>query len=586
MKKFAFLAVFLFFATGCRYHYIHKQARLAEQSGDYARAVVLYEELVKAYPDNLSYRASLRQVRFKASQFHFRRGQKYQRVGEYEKALVEFRKALELDPTNQYAKSEFMKVKDILSGDEEAKETLEDIKKRVLRDVKPPTLDPRSPEPIDLRFPEPVSVFDIYNALGKAFGINIVFDPELREEEISIELEDVTAEEALEILMQAVGHFYKVIDEHTILIAQDTPQNRKAYESLVMQVYFLSNADAKSLISLLRTLVDMRKVVAVEDLNAIAMRDTANKAKIAERLIGLIDKSKAEVVVDVELIQIDSQSLTELGVNLSSYSIVQGLDLGEEGGTVTISDIPNISRQWWSLTLPSFIYNFLKQNTNAEVLARPQLRISENEKATLHIGDKVPVPVTQFNTAQTVGGNIVPITSFQYQDVGIKIDITPRVHHNFEITLDVKIEVSNISGFVEGGGGQNLPRISTRKIETTIRLKDGETNLLAGLIRDDSTFSNTGVPGITEIPILGRLFSNSRRDSQRTELVLTLTPHIIRKPDITEEDLLPLWIGTERNLSLRGFSPRVDSPVKGPFDNSEREDKLKKHLQKIMSKGR
>jgi general secretion pathway protein D len=208
----------------------------------------------------------------------------------------------------------------------------------------------------------------------------------------------------------------------------------------------------------------------------------------------------------------------------------------------------------------------LKSSTDAQLLARPQLRISEGEKARLVIGDRVPIPVTTFNTANTVGGNIVPTTAFQYQDVGITIEIEPRVHHNKEVTLEVQVEVSNINGFIEGSGGQQQPRIGTRTINSTIRLKDGETNFLAGLIRTDESNNESGVPGLSEIPILGRLFSSQRSNRNRTDVILTLTPHIIRQAEITEEDLLPIWVGTESNITFRGGSPRVESDVEGPFD--------------------
>ena len=185
------------------------------------------------------------------------------------------------------------------------------------------------------------------------------------------------------------------------------------------------------------------------------------------------------------------------------------------------------------------------------------MRITEGEKANLHIGDRVPIPVTTFNTQQTSGGNIIPITSFQYQDVGIRIDIEPRVHHNKEITLKLKIEVSQITGFQDAGGGQRQPIIGTRTIESTIRLKDGETNFLAGLIRSDETNSETGLPGLSDIPVLRALFGKTTVDIKRTDVMLTLTPHIIRTPDVTPSDLAPIWVGTESNLTFRGGSPRI-----------------------------
>src|SRR3954469_9570182 len=466
----------------------------------------------------------------------------------------------------------------------------------------PPVLNPRSDKPISLEFPQPVSLFSIYRALGQAFGINVLFDPNLRDQEISIDLKDVTAQAALETLMRAAGHFYKVMDEHSIIIAQDTPQNRRTYEDLVIQTFFLSNADLKETLTILRSLIDARKIATNEQLNAIILRDTADKVKVAERIIEANDKSKAEVVVDVELLQINSQKLRDLGVALSSYSIGQQLSVpsgtttgtGGTGGTTTtpsgirLSDLQFINQSNWFLTLPNFVYNFGKQNTDAQLLPKPQLRISEGEKANLVIGDRVPIPLTTFNT-QNAGnsGGIIPITSFQYQDVGIKIELEPRVHHNQEVTLKMKIEVSNLNGNVAGANGESQPIIGTRVIDSVIRLKDGETNFLAGLIRTDETTTDRGVPGLSDIPLLGRLFSNKHQEGARTDVILTMTPHIVRNAEITAEDLAPIWVGTEQNITFRGGSPRVESPEnEGPFDSNEGtpeeiQDAIRRRLQRL-----
>src|SRR6185436_10839086 len=185
------------------------------------------------------------------------------------------------------------------------------------------------------------------------------------------------------------------------------------------------------------------------------------------------------------------------------------------------------------------------------------------------------------------GGLITaPITSFQYQDVGIKLDIEPRVHHNREVTLKVKVEVSDISREIQAAGGQSQPVIGTRTIDTKIRLKDGETNFLAGLLRTDEKSSESGIPGLSEIPVLGRLFSNKKGENQRQDVILTLTPHIIRNAEITEEDLLPIWVGTEANISFRANSPRVESDVEGPFEAGEEtpeeiQDAIRRRLQRL-----
>ena len=219
--------------------------------------------------------------------------------------------------------------------------------------------------------------------------------------------------------------------------------------------------------------------------------------------------------------------------------------------------------------MPSVTINLIKSSGKASVLAQPQLRITEGEKASLHLGERVPIPVTSFNTSNTVGGSVVPITSFQYQDIGIKIEVEPRVHHNREVTLKLTVEVSQLGDTVPVGPNQEAVTIGTRTITSVIRLQSGETSLLAGLIRKDHTQGAQEIPLLSDIPILGRLFTNVKQQTRTTDLVLTLTPHIVRFPDIQQEDLAPVWVGTESRISFFGSrSPRVQSGTspEGPFD--------------------
>jgi len=592
----------LAFLAGCTTHQAYRQGEVSTQLGNYDDAVLHFMKAATEDPSNLSYKAALIRAKIRASQFHFEKGQEFEKAGVVERALVEYQQAVQLDPTNQYAKAQLEHVHKVYLAQRANKggyETIEQMKQknRGAR-PQPPVLNPRSNQPISLEFPQPVSLFSIYRALGQAFGINILFDPNLRDQEIGLDLKDVTAQAALETLMRTAGHFYKVMDEHSIIIAQDTPQNRRTYEDLVIQTFFLSNADVKETLTILRSLIDARKIAVNDQLNAIILRDTVDKVKVAERIIESNDKAKAEVVIDVELLQINSGRLRELGTALSSYSVSQSLNFGGStnnssgSGTTTappvrLSDLQFINQSNWLLSIPSFVYNFIKTNTDAQLLAKPQLRISEGEKASLVIGDRVPIPLTTFNT-QNAGatGGIVPITSFQYQDVGIRIDMEPRVHHNQEVTLKIKVEVSNLNGNVAGSGGQSQPIIGTRTIDSTIRLQDGETNFLAGLIRSDLTDSDQGIPGLSDIPIIGRLFSNKHTENQRTDVILTLTPHIIRNAEITEEDLQPIWVGTEANISFRGGSPRVESDVEGPFDSTEGtpeeiQDAIRRRLERL-----
>ncbi len=573
----AALATALAGLMGCTAaHEVAHDGAEAVKRENWDAAVYYYLEAVTEDPGNIDYKMQLTRARQRASQAHLKKGLMLRDMGKLHSAKQELMMAAQLDPTNQFAEQALKKVQEDLEvltgpGGEQA---LEEMKRRAAEaKVKPPILDPTSKEPITLKFPQPKPVKEIYKALGKAYGFNVLFDPKLKDDKLSVELNDVTAERALEIVLQAAGHFYKVLDEHSIIVAEDTPQNRREYEDLVIKTFFLSNADVKDIDKLLRALIEARRLATNEQLNTITLRDTADKVAIAEKLIQVNDKAKAEVLVDVELMLMATTKDSDLGMTLSTYSFTLGVDTGQiqEGsqGNLFLNQLDQINSGNTFINIPSVVINLAKSSGQAEVLAQPQLRITEGEKAKLHIGDKYPIPVTSFNSANNIGGNVVPITSFQYQDIGIRIEVEPRVHHNREITLKLSVEISNIGETVSVGPSQDAVVIGTRTITSVNRLKDGETSLLAGLFRNDSAEGVVETPGLSAIPLIGRLFTNKTKRFKRTDLVLTVTPHIVRFPDIEEDDLAPLWVGTESRISYYGSnSPRVasGSGSRSPFD--------------------
>jgi len=573
----AVLAVLLLVGVGCASQKAESESKDAVKQENWDAAVYYYLELVAKHPDNVEYRIGLRHARQNAGNVHFQRGMALREIGRVVEAYNEMEMAVQLDPSHQFAEQvleDLRKEVEILSGPG-GKAELEDMKRQAREaKVKPPVLDPASKDPVTLVFPKPKPVKEIYEAIGKAYGFNVIFDPKLKDDRLPVELRDVTAERALEIVMQAAGHFYKVLDPKTIVVAEDNPQNRRDYEDLVIKTFFLSNADVKEVDKLLRSLIEARRLSTNEQLNAITLRDTADKVAIAEKLISVNDKAKAEVLVDVELLEYDTSDQSEIGMSLSTYSFILGVDTAAVSpnapeGTSFLSDLSNIARENVFVNVPSVTINLIKSTGKASVLAQPQLRITEGEKASLHLGQRVPIPVTSFNTSNTVGGSVVPITSFQYQDIGIKIEVEPRVHHNREVTLKLTVEVSQLGDTVPVGPNQEAVTIGTRTITSVIRLRSGESSLLAGLIRKDQTKGSQEIPLLSDIPVLGRLFTNVKQQTRTTDLVLTLTPHIVRFPDIREEDLAPVWVGTESRISFFGSSsPRVQSGTspQGPFD--------------------
>jgi general secretion pathway protein D len=327
-----------------------------------------------------------------------------------------------------------------------------------------------------------------------------------------------------------------------VTIIPDTPAKRREYEEEVVRVFYLSNADLKETSDLLRIVIDARRVSTTAANNAITIRDTPDRVAAAGRIISAIDKARPEVVIDVELLEFDRTRLREYGLELSSSG-----GLGLQGSVtipenLTLPEVRNLSQASILFgNLPGIYYRLLKTNGSARTLANTQLRTTEGTAAQARFGERVPIPVTQFAPIGSGSLPQQPITSFNYQNIGVNIDITPRTHHDDAVSLTIRLEVSSISGT----GFGDLPTFGNREISTVIRLKDGETNMLAGLIRDDERRSLSGVPGLVDLPLIGALFGHTRKESQQTDIVLTLTPRIIRVLELGEDDLRPFVLGRD-----------------------------------------
>ncbi len=544
--------------AGCAARNMVRKAEREEAARNYDQAVLIYARLKAEHPEVNRYVIALARNRLKAGQLHLEKAKKYRAAGQQELAIGELLQVVTLDPGNSYAQTELEHAQREWQRERDQVQLtdLEIMKQKALKEQGVPLLDPRSNIPVMLSFRD-AEVGKIYDALSKATGINFLYDPKLDlKQKKTIELTNVPFEKAVGTLMFTNKHFFKVMDENTIVIADDNQQKRREYEDEVIKTFFLSNADVKDVQTLLRTTLDMRKLVQNNQLNAITIRDTPNKVAIAAKIIEANDKAKGELIVDVELLEVSRTVSRTLGINLTprQYSIkwtgpadvpLNNLGILKQAGLYTLGPIPSVT------------IDFLKSDSGTKTIAKPSLRVTEGEKANLHIGDSVPIPTTTFNTTGSVGGSVVPITSFTYQEVGIVIEIEPRVHHNKEITLKLNVEVSQLGASVNAGQGISQPAINSRQINTVIRLKDGETNLLAGLIADEGTVAKGGFAGLMDVPGLGDIFSTRTDTTRSTDLILTLTPHILRIPDIREEDLEALWIGNESNPHLRGDAGSV-----------------------------
>jgi len=518
-----------------------RTGQTAEKNQDYDRAVIEYTKVLKEDPDNRDARLALDRAKLRAALDHYNRGLRFRNGGRLDEALVELQIASELNPASGDIDAALNDVRSQLrtkvAVTREGKTQLETLIERS-RDLPPVGLDlpPDAQVPAVLTFSN-ASARDVFTALGRFARVNVVFDPTYRDQTVTIDLRNSTLEAALQAVAASTRNFYRVTAQRTITVVPDTPAKRREYEEEVVRTFFLSNADVKETMDLLRIVVDLRRVAPTAATNAITIKDTPERVAAAGKLIAAIDKARPEVVIDVELLEVDRTRLREFGVQIASpgnppTGIDGQVSINRDG--MTLRDLRNITQSDVFLTnLPGLFYKLLKTDQNTRTLANPQLRTSEGIPAQARFGERVPVPVTTFSPIATGGVAQQPITSFNYENIGVNIDITPRTHHDDHVTLSLKIAISNISGIGYGG----LPTFGNREINTVIRLKDGETNLLAGLIRDDERRTLEGVAGLSDIPVLGKIFAHTKRESQETDIVLTLTPRIVRVLDLSENDL-------------------------------------------------
>jgi general secretion pathway protein D len=541
-KRRVAVAALLLFASGCVTSGALRAGQRAELAQDYDRAIVEYTKALREHPENRETRQALERAKQRSALDHLTRGRRLHAGGRIDEALIELQIAGELNPGNadifELLATVRTQLRNKVAVAREGRTELETLIERTRN------LPPAGQELPGVRMPDSLvysgSVRELYQALAKVANVSIVFDPQFTDRPIEIDLRNASLEEALKSVAGATRSFFRVSGQRTITIIPDTPAKRQEYEEEVVKVFYLSNADVKETADLLRVVVDARRLAASTANNTITMKDTPERISAAERVIAAIDKARPELVIDVELLEVDRTRLLEYGLQIASPES-PGISGGANvGSPLTLRDLRSLRTSDVLLTnLPGLFYRLLKQDGNTRTLANPQIRASEGMKAEARFGERVPVPVTTFAPFASGGAPQQPITSFNYENIGVNIDITPRTHHDDQVTLVLRIEVSSISGT----GFGDLPTFGSRAISTTIRLHDGETNLLAGLIRDDEREVMSGIPGLSDLPIVGRLFAHSRKETKETDIVLTLTPRIVRVLDLTEADLRAFRVG-------------------------------------------
>jgi general secretion pathway protein D len=577
-------------AAADKAHSLWNKGKDAEQRQDYERAFEYYQEAFRLKPKDLRYRTAYEHTKFLASAAHVHRGQLLREGGKLDEALAEFQKAATIDPSSFIAQQEARRTQDMINQatnpPQAVAPTPNILRKKLAEAQGPVELATISNVPITLKLTEDTKV--IYETVGKLAGINVLFDPDYTSRKIRIELNGVTLEEALGIIALESKTFWRPVTPNTIFIAADNPAKRKELDQSVIKTFYLSNlsqaTELQDVVNAMRTLLEVSRIQQLQSQNAVIVRGTPDQLALAQKLVDDLDKAKAEVIIDVVVMQVSRDKNRTLGITpptSTSISLNNNINsttttaTGPAGGTGTVTQssgngginlnrIGNLNATDFTITVPGITASAIIGDAATKIIQNPQIRALDGQKATLKIGDRVPVATGSFQPGiGGVGINPLVNTQFQYLDVGVNIDITPRVHAGREVTLKVSLDISSVTG-QSNIGGISQPVIGQRKIEHEIRLKEGEVNLLGGMMEDDQTQSLSGLPILSSIPFLKYFFGSDTRDHRENELVFALIPHIVRGPDVNDSNQRMIDVGTANSLQLRHVVKQVEAAPAGP----------------------
>jgi general secretion pathway protein D len=524
-------------SQGCAAKWAYRQGKHEAENGNWDLAVARLTKALRKDPRNIGYKIALEDARIQASRFHYGEARKYLAANQLEKAADELEIASKYDPSNRSALDDLILVKDRIKRREEDKERMADFEAMKTRAqaarVPLPFLSPRSTAPITLRFTE-VGLEKIFESLGKVAGVNILFDEGFRDKKASVNLTNVSFEEVL------------------------------------VRTFYIQNADLKEVEAIVKTVVGpAAKVSSNPTLGAITIVGTVDELALAQRVFDSHDKARGEVMVEVEILEVNRSRLKQYGIELSNYAaqvtFAPSVDPDASGFvSVRAHLLSSINLADFVVRIPStLLARFLQTDATVKILAAPRLRAAEGKKTTLRIGTEVPVPVTTFQTTASVPGQAFsPATSFQYRNVGVNLELTPKVHASGEITLEMAAEFS-LLGPTTTLAGQDLPTFLTRNVNGTLRFRDGETSLVGGLLQGRENASFSGIIGLQSIPLLNRL-GGTRREKEDTEILISITPHLVRAPKLTEDDLTSLNVGTRELVRVRGARPPLFGPEETP----------------------
>ncbi len=557
---------------------LFQKGKDAEIRQDYIAAYQFYHQAYQLKPSELNYRAAFEYVRFLASASYVHQGEILVKAGKLQEGLTDFEQALAIDPSSFIAQQEGNKTRQLLqkamNPAAAAPTTESGLTKRMEEAGGPVELAPISQTPITLKLTEDGKT--VYDTIGKLAGINVLFDPDFTSKRIRVDLNGVTLEEALEITALESKTFWRPVTPNTIFIAADTPAKRKELEQSVIRTFYLTNLsqpnELQDLVNILRTLLDTQRLQQFPSQQAIVVRGTPDQIAMAEKLINDLDKGRPEVVVEVAIMQVSRDKLRNLGIqppasvsvqlqdnNTTSTSTTVNGNNGNGGtitnntgqtGSINLNSLAHLNATNFQVTIPQATANFLMSDSSSKLIQQPQIRAADGQKASLKIGERVPVATGSFQPGiGGVGINPLVNTQFNYIDVGVNIDITPRVHGLEEVSLKIAMDISAVDRYQNIGGIQQ-PVIGQRKIEQEIRLREGEVNIMGGILENTETKSLSGIPGLASIPLFRFLFSEETKEVVDNEIIFILIPHIVRAQDLNDSNMKAIDVGTANTIAL------------------------------------
>jgi len=550
----------------------YKAGERAEKKNDYDTAFQAYKRAHDDKPSDPKYMTAYLRLRTYASTEHIHTGQALHDQGDLQGALAQFRLASQIDSSNFEALGLVRRTTEEIEGPNRIKDATTRWKQE---DAKLTKLANNAPGPVELRFKSdlPVSIqmtttTDVlYKTIGKLGGVNILIDPDYKPQKISFELKDVTLREALDMLAVQSKTFWRPLSPNTIIVTSDTGAKRKELEQSVMKTFYLRNAatpeDLQTAAGALKGILDISHIQVTPELRSLTLRGTPDQMIFAQKLLGDLDKPKSEVSIDVNVMQVSRDRMRTLGTVLPTTVSAaispggsSGSSSGSGGSTLTLADFPELGASDISVSLSGASFTALSTDSDTKVLQRPSIRALDSEKASLKIGDRIPIATGSFQSGLTQGVN----TQFQYIDVGVNVDITPYVHSDNEITLKMSLEISSVTGEVTISG-VTQPTIGQRRIDHEVRLADGEVNLIGGILNDSETKSMSGYPFLIKIPILKYLFGQEQKQRQQNEVVFAIIPHIVRSNHPTDDNMKMVDLGSSGSVAYRAQKGEPELPA-------------------------